>query len=514
MKKDAKHEELKGAPGTGKTTRIKRKMLALADRADCAIAAFFPVAEPGEDFLLHLENHGHMNRVVVHDQRDMNNVLFKQLIRISSEPDPFVRREENERYCTAFLDLPARRRHMEALAIFPAIEKYSKLAVESWQVTDMSSQWIPPFAIGNILIPEHPLHHYVFRHMPEGEDRWELMQVAFMNKHDWVTLVLPAVRFLKGALDNAHMRATCSRRPTFNLPAHLRRCKTGEPGIYVSLGNASKEATSLNIVCDVQQIVFDALTKPWGFDCHIARDELLNWDLYGAPEAQFHAIMRNYRVNFTDALQSYAFPTEEIAQSFRQNTSIKRIFRCNDPDMAFEAARSLMRMLDENKIHHFDESVHTVPEIIYERRESEGVSIGPDGKRTTNRNSSLVPVTRHHERVDRKASYQQGNEQLFWLAQKIQNLPDLKCIVQERHGQPYEDAVRLLPNLCPVRGDFELEVKRCLNQLKNSPLYQKPEVWTTPAIPSIPKQAPAKKPNSNPKGTRGKKTVKSKLSAS
>ncbi len=497
--KTRKHRKIVGSSGRGKTNYLSWRILTLADQGDTGIACFFPHRKAGEEVLLHLEERGHIDRVVVHDIRNVESVLPKVIIRISTKPEGYARDAENEEYRDAFLDLTIRRRKdIEELEERPMIEKYSKLALDVYTNLDFTGLWLPPFEIPNILVKDSDVQLWALRNCTHERIREDLRRAAALNGHEQVSHVLPAERHLAGLLNNAVMRASCSVRPIFDAPSHLKECSTGEPGIYVSIGGGSDKATSLHMGNDLSQIAIDARQNPSEQERVTITDETTNYGLYGAADARNQATLRGFNVGQEFATQSYDFPTDAITRGYRQNAD-SVIFGCDDFEQALECAKDLARGLDEYKVHHTTQTTKQRTKHKEMERVTKGKWSGPDGAGGSSENVSVTLVPEVEEYVELQDQYQQGNEQFLWLAQQIMSLEVGEAIFQLGTGKPFKRMVPYVPPLCAYPEDFQPEAERCLESILTDGPYRRPQVFAMPEQPK-PIKPPHAKPPKKPAG--------------
>lgn len=499
------HLKIVGMSGSGKSKFMIGAIAHLADTEEVGLGCFFPHAKEGHELLVHLRDRGHLDRTVVDDLGDNVRVLPKVYLRVSTHPDPFERAAENEEFRDGFLSMPARRRDMDKVANTPAIEKYSHVAATAYQYLD---EWLPQYLMAKMLVREHPIQDWALQHVTDDEARWELQQVANMGTHDWVALAQPAVRFLEGFLLRTHIKLRTSVRSTFDLPAHLKDCGDGRPGIYVSLGGGSKEATAVNQASDFQQIAFDAKHNRSDVRREVWRDEVTNFGLFGPFEAENVATLRGFKVFMRDALQSYNYATPEIEDAHRTNSG-SVIFKQGSERMGKETVGDLMSMLNKYDVHHTERTTKQRTKHRSEVRKSVGKWKGPNDAEGTSENESVFLVPEVEEYEETRDVYSQSNEQVFWSAQGLRELSAGQCWVQAGNRKPVNRQVRLLPDLFPFAEDFPFEVDECLREIKDRPIYVRPQTYVLPETPPPAKAAPRPRANPKPKGSPGKKGTRS-----
>ena len=512
-------KKIVGMSGTGKTTYMLDEILRLADREDCGLAILLPHAEHGEKLLTYLDQLGHLWRVVLDDLRDRLRVLPKAYLLCAQDKNAFVRAGANEEYRDACLSIPTRRRKdLVDLNERSMIHKFAHVATAVYQNLD---EWLPLTRASQFLVKGHALQGWAIRHCTEEQAREDLIRAAELNTHDQMAYVLPAERFLAGWLGRAHVAARTSVYPNFYLPDHLKDCGDGVPGIYIALGGGSREAIQDNMASDFMQIVFDAKAEPSDTPRYVFVDEGVNYGLIHTFEAEALNTLRAFNVFTRWAVQSYQFATPAVETAFRQNTA-SVIFRQGSRYMAEECAGDLMTLCDEYKVHHHDFTTRQIRKDRKEERRNRSTRRDKHGEvEGFSDTNQTVNLSEFEEREEARASYQQGNEQLFWLARELRRLPVGTCWIQDGDGEPYLYRVPWLPELCVYpedREEYREEVARCLDEVKRGPLYVEPRALVLPEDACQPVAAPPggnrkkpgpknngrKKPRANPQGNRGR----------
>lgn len=492
------HIAVGGSSGKGKTNYALHLLLATVAAGEKGVCAHFPHREAGEEFLLHLEDRGHLDRVVVFDTKDVRRVLGKQLIWASGHPDPFQRDAENEEYATHFLGIAARtRKDIKDLRERSAIFRNAKLAIQVYQNLDAGTLWLPPFEIPRILEKGSDVQAWALRHCTHERYRRQLERLSRMPLHEQVAKVVPAEDFLDGFLNTTVIRAMGSVRPRFSLPDHLKRCRTGEPGVYVGLGGGSDDIVSLTFGSDYQQIAQDAKSSPCAIPRVVLQDECFNYWLLTEVEGRNLNTLRAFGVEYVGIFQTYPKDQPTVVQAFRAATD-KVLFGSDDWDTALEFAKDQARAADEYKVHHEVVSTRFRPVQRDETRVSTGTWVGPDGKGGKSVTEAPTTVTDHEEFREVTPQYQGGQEQLFWLARQNRGQGVGEATFVFGTDAPYRARVPLVRPVCPFAEDARREASRCLARVMAQDLYAAPAPFALPPPPR--EQPPAGRPAPRPTG--------------
>lgn len=499
-----------GSSGMGKTNYMIWDFLRKADAGDCGLAGHFAHEDAGEELLLQLERRFHLNRVVVFDTKTTRKVLAKRFVGISTLPPGFDRDAENEEFALHLLALAARlRKDIKDLRERSSIRRNALLAIRVYQELDFSGLWLPPFEIPQILEKDSHVQRWAIRNCRHLRLRHELEQVRELNGHDQIAKVLPAQSFLADFLCTELMRAMLSVRPTFDLAAHLKACAaTGEPGIYIALGGCTSDAITLHFGSDFKQIEQDAKSNPSEVNRFIYQDEIFNYGLFREDENRALATLRGFRVHWRGAFQTYPVDESNVVRGLRGNTD-KVIFGTHDFDQALDFAKDLVKAADEYKVHHTKTTTKQRTHHRKEERVTRGKHTDADGKIGMSENVSVTLVPEIEEYVEETPEYQSPNDQLFWFAQRLMELPVGHAWFQIGTGKPYRGIVPEVFPVCGSDDERREEADRCMAELMESPLYQTPKEFLMPPQPEMPKPAkpakPAEKPRAAAPRIRGRK---------
>lgn len=348
------HRVYTGPTGAGKTNKA---MIDALDAVELGYYLTFAAAhpQPGLDFISELyARYGTaiLNRLLVIDLRDITKVVMTQFIRSSDDPDILKRMDENEVYAEQLLDAIRRRRpDIKTWDDRPTLYEGAKLAIALYQNKDT---WYPESWLPDAFTKRHPKQNFIVEHSPK-ELANELLAYNTLPPREQESSSKAIRRLLKGNFGIAGIIARTSKQPTFDKKSHLNR-----GGITVILGGGSAQAASVVIGADFTETMFLAKEGLDRRGVYIV-DEALNYNLIGEYESKILSTIRWRGVSIWYIVQSFDFPSIEIKNNVLQNTD-HYWFRQGTWEMAMEAAKDLLGVLDEYKVHHEEEVKRMIPE--------------------------------------------------------------------------------------------------------------------------------------------------------
>lgn len=423
-------------------------------------------------------------RLIFEDVGEVSKVVMRPFVMYSTKANPLDQMMEDRLLEERALEAPIGRTTDTKLADTPAKEKYARLGIRLSQEARRNGAFIPESEIPNLLNRDHPIQEYALSFCRNADLLREFSVIRLLPLRDYLTMVESAIRFLEPVYRSASVIARTSLPPDFDWPEFFRQGGTH----IITKGKASDEEFRTYCQADFLmkfRLAMDGLLPQH----HYWIDEANNYGLINDFCAKAFSTSRYRKFFLCPMVQLLDFATEEIKNNVLSNCSNRTIFRQEDPELQEFFARDLRGMMDEYKQHHVDEDVRTVWDGWDEvQKVTKGRTKQADGKESETESLTTQLVARYREDRRLKPAYQGGNEQAWWLAQQLGELPVGSCFIKTRGQKPVRLDVPFLRDSWVFPGVADRKIDECLTQLYQRPPYQtpvlpQPSVGTTTPTP-------------------------------
>ena len=454
------HRLYSGKTGSGKTNAVLNDMMEVVYGGQHWITFVAPHEKAAVDFVSELyAQFGEeiLSRLVVEQLGDTELVIPRQFIQRSDDQDYWKRQQENDAFTEAMLSLMAARRKMTDFFERPSLEEVSTLTIQLYQNQDV---WWPEHLLPQALQPRSPIHKFAVQHCTDPEVKERFSDKVNVAPSVAETSTKPVGRMLELLLSNYAMKARTGIQQTWNkIDFHNRA------GIFVIVANGcSIDALRTYTFAEFHQVsnwIKRGVIGPGVF----VVDEVANYQLAGSYEAKAFATLRGSGMSIWHIVQSTNYPTEEITEAILDNSD-HFVFLQGSAKMSQLFAGDLLPVLDEYKVHHttkkrVDRPMQAVTRITKTK-----------GDKGESESKSEVLVA-DFDVVD-ESVYQTGNEQVLWLAQKLQKLPRGHYYYKTSRNGAGRAKAELFPDSWAFPGLKEAKYLECLQLLKTQAIYQQP----------------------------------------
>lgn len=453
------HRVVSGMTGSGKTNSVLNEMMDVVYRGTHWLTFVAPHEKAAIDFVAELyAQFGKFifPRLVIEQLGDTDRVIMRDIIQKSTSDDYWKRKQENDAFCEAMLSLMAARRKMTDFFERPSLEDVSTLAIQLYQNQDT---WWPEYLLPQALHPKNPISKFAIEHCTDPDVKERFIEKINVAPSVAETSTKPVARMLELLLSNSAMKARTGNRQSWDKIDFMNNA-----GIFVIVANGcSIDALRTYTSCDFQQTVYlmkKGLIGPGVF----VVDEVANYQLAGMFEAKAFNTMRGSGLSIWHIVQSPDYHNDEVTEAILDNSE-HYVFKQGSAKSAKYFAEDLLPVLDEYKVHHTTKKrVDNQP-----RKERRITKTKGDRGDSESESEQLIP---DFEVVD-ESVYQPGNEQIIWLAQKLQK--------QQRGSYYYKTAIgagqaraRLFRDSWAFQGLKEDKYRECLQTIKAQAIYQEP----------------------------------------
>lgn len=436
-----------------------------------------------------------LDRLVIDRVKDEDKVIMREVVG-KSKLTGWGRRTENEEFTDLAIEMVAGRRNRIDLVESPALEEHSILIAQAKQ--DMDA-WLSDSQIHYAMKPHTDVWHFILDHLPMSNLRHTVEDFQFRSRMERMTTTEATFRLWNAAVGTAEIEKRTCKPGTPWKRAHLNK-----GGITVLCGSGCTSSFRMLVQSDFVETY------------HLARqgldrggiyyiNELLNLNLGNAFYGRALSTARYMKLDIWAAVQHLNFPDPAMASIALDNCD-QYWGRITDPELADRGAAALRGAFDPMKVHHEDEIIRSIPVTDYVERKSKGKWSGPDGKGGSSENTNIVPVTTHHDEIQKRPVYESGKDQQFWQAAKLQEQKAGEFWVCSKESSPRQKIYDLLPDSWAFDGLRDEKVEELIAMVKEhrADIYETPVMLPTPvfvmpqAKPKPAKNAP-KKPAKKPR---------------
>ena len=471
------HRVVSGMTGSGKTNFVLNEMMEIVYRGDRWLTFVAPHEKAAVDFVAELyAQFGDfiLPRLVIEQLGDTDQVIMRDIIQKSRSEDYWKRKQENDAFAEAMLSLMAARRKMTDFFERPSLEDVGTLAIQLYQNQDV---WWPEHLLPQALHPKNPISKFALDHCTDEEVKARFIEKISVAPSIAETSTKPVARMLELMLGNGALKARTGIPQTWDKIRFMKQA-----GIFVIVMNGcSTDAFRTYVSCEFQQSVYFLRKGLVGAGVFVV-DVVANYSLAGMFEARAFNTTRGMGggLSIFHIVQEPDYGNEEVTDAILANSE-HFVFKQGSAKSSRYFAEDLLPVLDEYKVHHTTKKrIDKQPKVV----ERKTVTKGERGESE----SVGEQLVSDFDVVD-ESVYQPGNEQIIWLAQKLQG--------QQRGTYYYKTAsgagqarAQLFRDSWAFPGLKEAKYLECLQKVKSQAIYQEPT--RTPFQP--PTENPAQTP--------------------
>lgn len=456
------HRVISGKTGSGKTNFALNEMMDVVYQGTHWLTFVAPHEKAAVDFVAELyAQFGEyiLSRLVIEPLGDTDSVIMRQIIQKSDSTDYWQRKQENDAFCEAMISLMAARRKMTDFFERPSLEDVSTLAIQLYQNQDV---WWPEYLLPQALHPKNPISKFALDHCTDLEIRERLSEKINVSPSVAETSTKPVARMLE-LLIGALKARTCQPQIWDKKEFH------NNAGIFIIVANGcSIDALRTYTFSEFQQCVSWMKSGQIGPGVFVV-DEVANYSLAGMFEARAFNTTRGSGLSIWHIVQSPDYHNDDVTEAILDNSD-HYVFQQGSSKSAKYFAEDLLPVLDEYKVHHTTKK-RIDRDPILERRKGKTITKRDDGGKTESETigEHYVPDFEYED----ENVYQSGNEQVLWLAQKLQKQPRGSYFYKTSSAAGQARA-ELFHDSWAFPGLKEAKYLECLQKVKSSAIYQEP----------------------------------------
>jgi hypothetical protein len=453
------NKSVNGTSGGGKSTNTNTDQMKEVGEKFILEADY--VGDSIDDFARRLC--GRYPYVLIDDLSCASRVLpAPQYLKVSESPDWSVRKDENQLSRNNQIEFLLRLQNTENIPQPVKIEMLD-LGLNLYQHLPREIRQKAPFAscIADLYLPWTDWHHYLCQVCPNQNLVERMKRSRTLHESTRITTYGSAERPLRRTYEEGPVLRRDSQQG-IDIGELIRKKYVvgikGGPGVSVDAYRAVVESWTQEIIHFLEQ----------GGEGPV-RIVLEEYDMTGTcATPQLRAMKTLRKRGFSITLISTTPAEDDYTRLIIDNECARQdVYSSRSWDVAQLQARKLTALLDPHKIQDYTE--RALPDG-YEKIETSGYSINPEGEITQNFRESFRPV--HRSVFD--PHYQSLGDQQTLLAAEIQNDLDVGERFVNDNGECYREYVPLPKERVPWAGVMEERVARWIEKMRQSDFYITP----------------------------------------